>query len=126
MYLDLLIQDLYGYKETSKYFSKLLAIRFKGLEYLFPPLPNDSSICGSSIPTCQHVYGYAKLDVAITGPHFKALPPVTMDILLMDYVEEIAAEVVGIDSMLAFLRFCFQGQDYIMTEFDQPIHSIWD
>ena len=127
MYLDILIQDLYGYKDTSKYFSKLLQTRFVGLEDLFPPNINDSSTCDELlIPTCHHVYGYVKLDVSIIGSHFKALKPHIMDMLLMDYIEEITAQIVGIDLMLSFFRYCFQGQDYYITEIDQPEHSLWD
>ena len=127
MFLDLLVQDLYGYKETSRYFSRLLATRFRGLEHLFPPNDKDTLICDpTSLPTCHHVYGYVKLDVSIIGPHFKSLKPEVMDILFMDYVEEITAQVVGVGQMLSFFRYCFQGQDYHMTEMGEPDHSLWD
>ncbi len=127
MYLDLLIQDVHGYRHTSRYFSRLLATRFTGLEHLFPPSPDDQLLCPHSIPTCQHVYGYAKLDVAIVSEHFKALRPIeAMDVLLMNYVEEISAQVVGVARLLAFFRYCFLGQDYYMTDVDTTEHLMWD
>ena len=127
MYLDLLIQDLYGYKETTKYFSKLLSLRFTGLHHLFAPSINNSLLCNELLlPTCQHVYGYVTLDVNIIGSHFKALKPHIMDILLMDYIEEITAQIVGVNMVLSFFRYCFQGQDYYLTEIGQPDHSLWN
>lgn len=127
MYLDLLVQELHGYKEATKYFSKLLHNRFSNLEYLFPPNQLDSTICDAvTIPTAQHVYGYVKLDVAIIAPHFRALKAEVMDILLADYIEEISAQVVGVNQLLAFYRYCFQDQDYKLTDINQPEHLLWD
>lgn len=126
LYLDLLIQDLYGYNDTSQFMSRLLIQRFDGLEHLFPPLPDDRHMCPSSIPTCYHVHGYVRLDSSIVGGHFKTLPPEVMDQLLVDYVEEIAAQVVGAGRIMAFFRYCFTGQSYRLTEIEDDEHKIWD
>ena len=130
LYLDLLIQDLYGFNETTRFFVKLLATRFAGLEHLFPPEKDDMSICttiNGGLPLSYHILGYVKLDVQIIGSHFKALKPELMDILLQDYVEEISAQVVGVNKILAFYRYCFQGQQYYVTTEDDKEHSeLWN
>ena len=132
LYLDMMIHDLYGYNQTTNLFIRLLSTRFKGLHHLFPPSPNDPNIClgaevkNNMIPTCVHIHGYVKLDMAVIGTHFKALSPEVMDILFADYVEEITAQVVGVRRMLAFFRYCFLGQEYYVTELGNQEHSLWD
>ena len=127
LYLDMLIQDLYGFNETTHFFAKLLATRFNGLEHHFPPKEDDPLICGvNEIPLCYHVHGYVTLDVKVIGSHFKALVPEVMDILFQDYIEEISTQVVGVQKMLAFFQYCFRGQKYYITESGDPEHSIWD
>lgn len=130
LYLDMLVHDLYGYNETSQFFARLLKTRFTGLEHLFPPIKNEEDICSSSvpgkIPTCTHVHGYVNLDMVVVGGHFQALPLEVMDILFLDYVEEITAQVVGVRRMLAFFRYCFTGQEYYITEMGDDEHSLWD
>ena len=127
IYLDLLVQDLYGFNETTQYFARLLSNRFRGLEHLFPPREEDTLLCDKqAIPTCYHIHGYVKLDVSIIRGHFKSLTPEVMDILFSDYVEEITAQVVGTGQMLSFFRYCFQGQYYYITELGDKEHSLWD
>ena len=131
LYLDMLVHDLYGFNQTTKFFARILKIRFAGLEHLFPPSKNDESMCASSragkIPTCAHVHGYVKLDMLIVSGHFQALLPEVMDILFLDYVEEMTAQVVGVNRMLAFFRYCFTaGQQYYVTELGDEDHSLWD
>ena len=138
LYLDMMIHDLYGFNATTQFFAQLLSTRYSGLEHLFPPSEDDPAICegGPSpagitqqrgkIPTCLHVHGYAKLDMAVIGGHFEALRPETRDILFQDYVEEITAQVVGVKKMLAFFRFCFLGQEYYVTQIGDPDHSLWE
>lgn len=130
LYLDMMIHDLYGFNQTTNFFIRLLANRFAGLEHLFPPHKDDPHICSAAvenkIPTCVHVHGYAKLDMAVLGEHFQALQPEIRDILFHDYVEEITAQVVGVRKMLAFFRFCFLGQDYYVTELEDEEHVLWD
>lgn len=85
LYLDMMIHDLYGFNETTHFFARLLANRFAGLEHLFPSDENDPEICKAAmtgkIPTCIHVHGYAKLDMAVIGGHFETLTPEVRDIL---------------------------------------------
>ena len=77
--------DLYGFNETAQFFARLLSNRFVGLEHLFPPDESDPEICDAAvkgkIPTCIHIHGYAKLDMAVIGSHFEALEPEVRDIL---------------------------------------------
>lgn len=131
LYLDMMVHDLFGYNETTQFFATLLLNRFSGLEHLFPPSEDDPQICSSAvrgkIPTCVHVHGYAKLDMSVVGAHFSALrDPIARDILFGDYVEEITAQVVGVRRMLAFFRHCFLGQEYYITEVDDPEHLLWE
>lgn len=130
MYLDMLVHDLYGYNETSQFFARLLKTRFSGLEHLFPPTKDEAFMCASSvpgkIPTCAHVHGYVKLDMVVVGGHFQTLPTEVMDVLFLDYVEEITAQVVGVRKMVAFFRYCFMGQTYYVTELGEDEHSLWD
>lgn len=130
LYLDMLVHDLYGYNETTQFFTRLLKTRFEGLEHLFPPSHNEESICQAAvagkIPTCNHIHGYVKLDVLVVGGHLKALPPEVMGVLFLDYVEEITAQVVGVKRMLAFFRYCFVGQEYYITELGKKEHNLWD
>lgn len=130
LYLDMMIHDLYGFNQTTDFFIKLLGNRFAGLEHLFPPNENDQHICSAAIenqiPTCIHVHGYAKLDMAVVGSHFQALEPEVRDILFQDYVEEITAQVIGVRKMLPFYRFGFSGQEYYVTEIGDEEHTLWD
>ena len=130
LYLDMMIHDLYGFNQTTPFFVRLLAKRFTGLEHLFPPSESDRDICRAAvenkIPTCIHVHGYAKLDMAVVGGHFQALQPEIRDILFDNYVEEITGQVVGVRRMLAFFRFCFLGQEYYVTELEDEEHALWD
>ena len=130
LYLDLIIHDLYGFNQTTDFFIKLLKNRYSGLEYLFPPRETDRHICSAArenqIPTCVHVHGYAKLDMAVIGAHFQALEPEVRDILFLDYVEEITTQVVGVRRMMAFFRYCFVGQEYYVTDINEEEHILWD
>ena len=131
LYLDMMVHHLYGHNETGRFFARLLANRYSGLEHLFPPAPNDENICRGGrtpdkIPTCVHIHGDAKLDMIVIGGHFLALAPEVRDILFLDYVEEITAQVVGVGRMLAFFRYCFLGQEYYVTEMGDDEHSLWE
>lgn len=133
LYLDLMIQELvgsHGNDQTTSFFSNLLETRYSQLEHLFPVSPKDKRICKSrvknKIPTAQHVVGYAKLDAKIVAPHFRVLRPEVRDILFADYVEEISAQVVGAEKLLAFFRYCFVGQTYYLTAMDDDEHALWD
>ena len=35
-------------------------------------------------------------------------------------------QVVGVEKVLAFFRYCFLGQTYYTTDPDSPEHSLWD
>ena len=72
------------------------------------------------------MYGYAKLDMSLIGGHFQALEPTSRDILFADYVEEVTAQVVGVEKMLAFFRYCFLGQEYYVTDVSDEEHKMWD
>jgi hypothetical protein len=53
----------------------------------------------------------------VIAAQFEQLAPVTRDVLLMDYIEEMVAETVGAERTYAFLRFCFAADlKYYVTE----------
>lgn len=60
------------------------------------------------------------------APHFRVVRPKVRDILFADYVEEISAQVVGAEKLLAFFRYCFVGQTYYLTAMDDDEHALWD
>ena len=79
------------------------------------------------IPTAQHVYGDADLDVRIVSGHFEQLKPLeARDILLIEYLEETASQVVGAENLYAFFKHCFRGQTYYLTKIDEPYHRVWE
>ena len=55
--------------------------------------------------------------------------PAVRDILLADYIEELAADAVGPERVYAFLRHCFGNQSYHVTRCDaeqcDPEAAIW-
>ena len=126
LYLDLIIHDIIGFDETTRYFATLLQTRYTGLEHLF--IEDVEPLCprNGKIPTAQHVIGYAKLDAGIVSVHFAALPAPVRDILFADYVEEISAQVVGAERVLAFFLNCFRNQGYYVTNIDDNEHALWD
>eukprot|EP00118_Oscarella_pearsei_P012919 m.98673 g.98673 ORF g.98673 m.98673 type:complete len:812 (+) comp37002_c0_seq1:3-2438(+) len=131
LHLDLLIHEIVGYGQTSRFFADLLQSRFSGLQHLFPVAgkenEDEAQICPiRDIPTARHVLGYAKLDVSIVANHFGALPTEVRDILFIEYVEEITAQVVGPERVIAFFYHCFRNQVYYITNIDDEEHALWD
>ena len=35
-------------------------------------------------------------------------------------------QVVGVEKLLAFFRYCFLGQTYYVTDAGSPEHALWD
>ncbi|XP_065179869.1 uncharacterized protein LOC135810308 [Sycon ciliatum] len=132
MFLDIMVHNLYGKGETAPFFSRLLGTRYQGMEKLFPIRRDHPRLCRGSkgrgkMPTAQHVYGYATFDAKVVSKHFMKLPSVVRDILFLDYVEEISAQVVGIEDVYAFFRYCFhEPVEYYVTEPDGAEHDLWD
>jgi hypothetical protein len=90
--------------------------------------PEDGTGVGAAemIPTSRSVWEDVDLDVGIVGRHFKRLPPVVRDWLLHDFVEEVSANILGgADLVPPFLRNCFRGQGYRMTEKGTQEHRLW-
>ena len=99
LYLDMLIHDQVGNhpNETSRYLSRLLAVRYSPMLDLFP---TNTSICNppsgiplGHIPVAQHVYGDCSTDMKLASRSLSPLPPEKRDFLLADYIEEISAQV---------------------------------
>lgn len=110
-------------------------MQVSGFEHLYyPPSHADGDVApsvrkrgafGGVIPTARHVYGDATMDVKLLAPHFMALAPEHRDTLMMDYFEELAAQVVGANRTYAFFKYCFAGQTYALTSVDDRHHAMW-
>ena len=63
----------------------------------------------------------------IVGKLFRKLAPVTRDIFLRNYVEEVIEDALGIDRVLPFIRSCFMsGIGYYLTEKESDAHEeLW-
>ena len=44
-----------------------------------------------------------------------------------DYVEEISSQVVGVEDVYAFFRYCFHSDvEYYVTSLEDPEHDLWE
>ena len=71
-----------------------------------------SGEAGGRIPTANHVYADAYTDMNRIAPVLQALPSSARQILLGDYVEEVAADVLGAGLVQQFFEECFDSQEY--------------
>lgn len=110
---------LHMQRPTEALFHRLLRTRYAHVKLAFPPTlafaPAEKeqedplspsapaharaghpqrALCGKVIPTAQHVYGDTSLDVIVVAEEFRRLRPETRDVLLLDYIEELAVAVV--------------------------------
>lgn len=129
LYLDMMIHELIGNhpNETQLFFSNLVYVRYWGLEHHFA---DKKSICDANIkgqiPTAQHVYGDCNADRVLVASHFSELEPEVRDLLFLEYVEELSAEVVGTRNVLSFFKYCFRGQPYYLTNLGDTEHLLWE
>eukprot|EP00730_Choanoeca_flexa_P017640 TRINITY_DN8521_c0_g2_i1.p2 TRINITY_DN8521_c0_g2~~TRINITY_DN8521_c0_g2_i1.p2 ORF type:complete len:680 (+),score=173.95 TRINITY_DN8521_c0_g2_i1:2149-4188(+) len=125
LYMDLLLNEMIGYKQTHAYIDNLLWERYQGIEHLFADV---TPLCdGAVIPTAQHVYGDCVTDMRLVTSGFEQIAAVEVrDLLLADYIEELAAQIVGAKHVYAFFKSCFQGQEYEVTELGTPEHDLWE
>ncbi|KAI6656921.1 hypothetical protein LOD99_16223 [Oopsacas minuta] len=124
LYIDMLINKMVGVGRTKQFLGRLISNRFHGLETLFTH-ELTSTLCDPYIiPTALHVIGYARLDTDIISQHFTELSPAARDILLVNYIEEISAGVVGTRYLYAFFTQCFASQTYHRTDMYRDI-DIW-
>eukprot|EP00049_Salpingoeca_infusionum_P007797 m.126268 g.126268 ORF g.126268 m.126268 type:complete len:832 (-) comp13825_c0_seq1:10-2505(-) len=129
LFLDMLVHEVIGNgpNETTRFFESLLQQRYSGLEHEFV---DDPSICVADkpdkIPTSQHVYGDCMTDMRLVVTGFDRLQPEVRDTLLLDYIEEIVAEIIGRPRVLSFFKYCFQNQEYYVTDMKDPEHDLWE
>lgn len=73
------------------------------------------------------MYGDAVFDTRMMSSYFDLLQPsTTRDILFVEYLEELAAAVVGPTRVLRFFTDCFAGQGYRLTKKEQDEHhTLW-
>lgn len=133
LFLDLLLDKLYGRNASPAFFRHLLQTRFLSLPSLIHHYPfhldrDRTRLCDAThIPTAQHVIGDVTLDAESLYGHLSRFVPETRDILTRDYVEELILSVVGLDDFLPFMVFCFlDGQTYRLTDPSLDEHAtLW-
>ena len=85
-----------------------------------------SQICDNpahpgSIPVKEDIVQAMQMQVDSAASLLRQLPSAAVrDVLLADYIEEIAADVVGAERALAFLQYCFKAQPYHVTRCHVP------
>ncbi|KJE90613.1 hypothetical protein CAOG_001898 [Capsaspora owczarzaki ATCC 30864] len=132
LYIELLVDEVYGANSLNDVIANLLRTRYYGLEQLFPAHPDDPFMCYGDnhddhvIPSAKHILGYANFDVRIMAPHFRHFSAETRDILFRNYLEELAAGVTGPQRVYAFFRYCFNGETFYFTTPQDAEHSLWD
>ena len=144
LYLDMMVHAMVGNApdESSRFFHRIRISRFGGNGADDSNADDESNagggdgggdgggggvrgggICDAGgivpegkIPVAQHVYGDCTQDSRLVARHFARLAPAEVrDLLFIEYVEEMTAEVVGVASMERFFHDCFQGQTYAVT-----------
>jgi hypothetical protein len=146
LYLDMVVHEMVGNGpgETTRFFHSILINRFGGGGGRIGNVGGDDDVEGGggggggmcdaddivaegNVPVAQHVYGDCTQDSRLVARHFARIKPAEVrDILFIEYVEEMAAEVVGVNKMAQFFHDCFQGQDYELTHADTSEHEkLW-
>ncbi len=76
----------------------------------------------------QHVMGYSRTDSIMVGKYFRQLPSsIIRETLLYDYIEELTADVLGMDEVYGFFLYCFNGQKYRLTQKGTELHQqLWE
>ena len=139
LYLDMLVRHLYGDNptETATFFAVLVSERYAAMRGLFADdgaqtttdchfdgVPDGSG--KDTIPSSTSVFLDCIADVKLVAPAFAALRGEVRDVLFADYVEELAAQVVGVEHVVTFYEQCFAGQGYFATDPATPIHAeLW-
>ncbi|EDQ91198.1 uncharacterized protein MONBRDRAFT_23375 [Monosiga brevicollis MX1] len=128
LYVDMLLNEMVGYQRTRSFLDELLRERYAGHEALFVDQPE---LCAAQqvggLPTAQHVYGDCLTDMRLTTALFETITDrAVRDLLLKDYIEELAAQVVGARQVWSFFYYCFRDQEYYITDMASEEHSMWD
>jgi hypothetical protein len=116
-FADMLVRRFEGFWGTTRFMRRLLAARYAGVSHLFPPAPDINALCRADarIPSARHVLADAQMDAGIVAEHLMRMEPELRELLLMDYLEELAYSVLDADRVPAFFRYCFRGQDYQLS-----------
>jgi len=123
LFIDMLVEQVIGVGRTRHFIAHLLNTRFTGVAGLFPIAQDDARFCPKNMAVSSHVFSSTRLDIEQMSSEFaklNALPEIR-DILLADYIEELTSNVVGVNKTLAFLRYCFLDQKYVLDKVnDRP------
>ena len=90
-------------------------------------LIHASEICSNpahpgKVPVSPELATELKFQAETATNILLALPsPESRDLLLGDYIDELAADVIGPHRVLAFLSHCFRGQSYLITRCDTEV-----
>jgi len=118
LFLDLLLQRLYGIGATIPYLRGLLSSRYSSKEIrdLFPRNTTVFRTCQieRAIPLRHHVIQDSKFDAEVISELFFEISAAARDIMVMNYIEEATAAAIGWQGVYPFFRYCFDGkQEYI-------------
>lgn len=124
LYFSMLVDYVYGPCRARVVVDRLLRQRYDALAPVFDVESGRSSgVCGdqgvvldgtSADVGAAEAFGLGASveagihkDARFVADHFARIPLPAMDILFLDYLEEIASEVVSASEMAAFFRDCF-------------------
>ncbi len=144
-----------GFNETSTTITRLVKTRYEGLGNIFANNPNTiENICkgqNGQLPMARYLYTQMSLEVCfylsdnlsfsllmsiicpvlqaeLVAQHFYMIPsPEMRDILMLDYIEEVAESVVGAPHLYAFWYRCFHSsfKGYYFTDPNSEMHEMW-
>ena len=133
LFLDMMVHELVGNapRETLKFFNKVLHTRWRmtNEEEGVGVADEAPVLCDAErIPVAEHVYGDCTQDTRLVTRQFGRLQqPEVRDVLFLDYIEEMAADVVGPAHVRQFFHDCFrEGQEYALTNPGSDEHvELW-
>lgn len=104
-----MIRDLYGAGQIERVRKVLLRTRYLSLRDRFPP-PSQELLrfCESSLVAPEFVKEI-EFDVSIVARSFLKVKEDYREILLFDFIEQIACSIVGVDQLLAFFSVCMSS-----------------
>lgn len=125
MYLDLLVQNMYGQGSTAHFFRALLENRFRHFSGLFPRNATLEEACSRArFPTRSHVLDDTVFDAGVVANLFFEISPEARDLMFINYVEETSAAGLQTSDIVPFFRLCFRpDQGY---EFADDDGDFWD
>jgi len=115
LFLHLLIRDLYGAGQITRIRNLLLRTRYLGLRDNFPsPQEGFLQLCELS-PVAHESVKEIEFDVSIVARSFLKIKEEYREILLLDFIEQVACSVVGVDQLFSFFSVCMSKHPYALV-----------